>query len=68
MRRSPLVRRLLVTTLPVAMVLGSVSSTAVAEPLLGRTLSTYGLPGGIDTPTAEVMPDGSLSAAISWSV
>ncbi|MBA49207.1 MAG: hypothetical protein CMI51_09325 [Paracoccus sp.] len=67
MRRSPLVRRLLVTTLPVAMVLGSVSSTAVAEPLLGRTLSTYGLPGGIDTPTAEVMPDGSLSAAISWS-
>ncbi len=67
MRRSPLTGRLLATTLPVALVLGSVSSTAVAEPMYGRNMSTYGLPGGIDTPTAETLPDGTLGATVSWS-
>ena len=67
MRRSPLVRRLMATTLPAALVMGSVTSTAVAEPMLARNMSTYGLPGGIDTPTAETLPDGTLSASISWS-
>ncbi len=67
MRRSPILRRLLATTLPAAMVLGSVSTTAIAEPMYGRTMSTYGLPGGIDTPTAETLPDGTLGATVSWS-
>ncbi|NWP89684.1 YjbH domain-containing protein, partial [Escherichia coli] len=64
---SPILRRLLATTLPAAMVLGSVSTTAIAEPMYGRTMSTYGLPGGIDTPTAETLPDGTLGATVSWS-
>ncbi len=67
MRRSPLFRRLMATTLPVALVLGSVSSTAVAEPMHGRATSAYGMPGGIDTPTAETLPDGTLGATISYS-
>lgn len=67
MRRSHLLRRLMATTLPAAMVIGSVSSTAIADPLHGRNLSTYGLAGGIDTPTAETLPDGTLGASISWS-
>lgn len=67
MRRSPLVRRLMATTLPAALVMGSVSSTAVAEPMLSRNMSSYGLAGGIDMPTAEMLPDGTLGATVSWS-
>ncbi|WEF23019.1 YjbH domain-containing protein [Paracoccus sp. S3-43] len=67
MRRSPLIRRLMATTLPVALVMGSVSTTAVADPLYARNMSTYGLAGGIDTPTAETLPDGTLGATVSWS-
>lgn len=67
MCRSPLFRRLMATTLPAAMVIGSVSSTAIAEPLMSRTTSSYGMPGGIDTPTAEAVPDGTLGATISQS-
>ncbi|MCF3972479.1 YjbH domain-containing protein [Paracoccus sp. EGI L200073] len=55
------------TVLPAAMLAGSVSSVAVADPMLGRNMSTYGLPGGIDTPTAETLPDGTLGATVSWS-
>ncbi|MDP5307954.1 YjbH domain-containing protein [Paracoccus spongiarum] len=67
MRRSLLTRRLLATTLPAALVMGSVSSTAVADPMLARNLSSFGLPGGIDTPTAETLADGTLGASLSWS-
>ncbi|WP_410217823.1 YjbH domain-containing protein [Paracoccus sp. (in: a-proteobacteria)] len=67
MRRPRLIRHLMATTLPAALVLGSVSGTAVADPLLGRNMSTYGLPGGIDTPTAETLADGTLGATLSWS-
>ncbi|MGN7867950.1 YjbH domain-containing protein [Paracoccus sp. 22332] len=67
MRRSPLIRRLMATTLPVALVLGSAGTTAVADPLYARNMSTYGLAGGIDTPTAETLPDGTLGATVSWS-
>ena len=67
MRRSPLIRRLMATTLPVALLLGSAGTTAVAEPLHGRNMSAYGLAGGIDTPTAETLPDGTLGATVSWS-
>lgn len=67
MRRSPILRRLMATTLPVALVLGSAGTTAVAEPMYARNMSTYGLGGGIDTPTAETLPDGTLGATVSWS-
>ena len=67
MRRSRLFRRLMATTLPVALVLGSAGTTAVAEPLRGRSMSSYGLAGGIDAPTAEMLPEGTLGATISWS-
>lgn len=67
MRRSRTIRRLMATTLPAALLFGSVSSTAVADPMYGRNMSTYGLPGGIDTPTAETLADGTLGATVSWS-
>lgn len=40
---------------------------AGGEILTGNGLNLYGLPGGIDTPSAEVMPDGTLAAHISRS-
>ncbi|MDB6180076.1 YjbH domain-containing protein [Paracoccus fistulariae] len=55
------------TTLPAALLFGSVNSTAVAEPLKGDQMSTYGLAGGIDTPTAQMLEDGTLGASVSWS-
>lgn len=67
MRRSPLARHLMITTLPVAMLIGSGSGTALAEPLFARNMSSYGMPGGIDTPTAETLPDGTLAGTVSYS-
>ncbi|RMC37821.1 YjbH domain-containing protein [Paracoccus alkanivorans] len=67
MRRSRLTGRLMATTLPVAFLVGSVSSTAVAEPMQARNMSTYGMPGGIETPTAEALPDGTLGGTLAYS-
>lgn len=67
MRQSPLARRLMASTLPAALLICSVSGAALAEPVIARNLSTFGMPGGIDTPTAEVLPDGTLGASISYS-
>ncbi|RJE86441.1 YjbH domain-containing protein [Paracoccus onubensis] len=67
MRRSRLTSRLMATTLPTAFLVGSVTGTAIAEPMIARNMSTYGLPGGIETPTAEALPDGTLGATLSWS-
>lgn len=67
MRRSRLIRQLMATTLPLALVAGSGAGIAVADPMLARNMSAYGLPGGIDTPTAETLPDGSLGATVSLS-
>ncbi|WP_265500602.1 YjbH domain-containing protein [Paracoccus beibuensis] len=67
MRRPRLIRQLMATTLPVAMLVGSGTGVAVADPMLARNMSAYGMPGGIDTPTAEMLPDGSLGATLSWS-
>lgn len=67
MRRTSLVRRLLATTLPATMVFGSAGSVAVADPMIARNMSSFGMPGGIDTPTAETLPDGTLGATLSWS-
>ncbi|WP_449042329.1 YjbH domain-containing protein [Paracoccus sp. (in: a-proteobacteria)] len=60
------VRRLLSTVLPVAAALGS-ASAGLADPTTGSVISRYGLPGAIDTPSAEMMPDGVLGASLSYS-
>ncbi|MFN4102195.1 MAG: hypothetical protein ACK4GT_20740, partial [Pararhodobacter sp.] len=65
MRRSPLIRQLMATTLPLALLV--VPSTSPADPLIARNMSTYGMPGGIDTPTAETLPEGTLGATVSYS-
>lgn len=67
MRRTPLFRRLMATTLPAALLLGSATSVAVADPMLARNMSSFGTPGGIDTPTAETLPDATLAGTISYS-
>ena len=67
MRSTPLARRLMASTLPVAFLIGTASGTAQADPMIARNMSSYGMPGGIDTPTAEVLPDGTLGATVSWS-
>lgn len=67
MHRSKLVRYLLASTLPAGLILGTAGSTALAEPMMARNLSSYGMPGGIDTPTAEVVPDGTLGVSVSFS-
>lgn len=65
MRRSPLLRQLLATTLPLAVL--TIPGAAPADPLVARNMSAYGMPGGIDTPTAETLPEGSLGATVSYS-
>ncbi|MDO5704230.1 MAG: YjbH domain-containing protein, partial [Paracoccus sp. (in: a-proteobacteria)] len=65
MPRSRLTRRLLATTLPMAMIAATPSGVALAEPAL--VMNSYGLPGAIDTPTAQRLPDGTLGATISKS-
>ncbi|CAM3158414.1 YjbH domain-containing protein [Paracoccus nototheniae] len=67
MRRSRLTRQLMATTLPIALIAGSGIGIATADPMLGRNMSSYGLPGGIDTPTAETLADGTLGATLSLS-
>lgn len=63
----PVLRRLLATVLPTALILGSAGSVAVAQPTVGWALNSYGLPGGVDTPSAEVFPDATISIGASQS-
>lgn len=67
MRRSRLIRYLLATTLPVTLIVGSVNDPAIAEPLHANNFSAFGMPGGIDTPTAETLPDGTLGGGLTYS-
>lgn len=62
---SPLIRRLLTSALPVSLLLASGTGVAVAEPMLGTNMNSYGLPGGVETPTAEGLADGTISGTIS---
>ena len=70
-RLTPTTRRLLATAIPVAaMTLIPVTAgptAALADPMIGQVINRYGLPGIIDTPTAEAMPDATLGAALSWN-
>lgn len=65
-RPSPLTRRLLATALPVAVALVPASS-GLADPMIAAVTNRYGLPGVIDTPTAEMMPDATLGAVLSYA-
>lgn len=65
--KTPLTRRLLATALPVPVLLASFGSAALSAPLIGQNLNSYGLPGAIDTPTAEMLSEGTLGATIAYS-
>ncbi len=56
---SMLTRRLLASTVPVALLLGLGTGPARTDPMIGDVLNSYGLPGGVETPTAEMLPDGT---------
>ncbi len=43
------------------------ASPGLAGPTTGSVINRYGLPGAIDTPSAEMMPDGVLGASLSYS-
>ena len=64
---STLTRRLLASTVPVALLLGSATSLGHADPLIGSILNSYGMPGAIDTPSAEMLPDATLGATVAYS-
>lgn len=62
---SPLIRRLLTSALPVSVLLASAAGPTSADPMIGTVMNSYGLPGGVETPTAEALPDGTLGGTIS---
>ncbi|AXC49658.1 YjbH domain-containing protein [Paracoccus suum] len=64
---APVLRRLMASTLPAALLLASTGSVSVAQPATGWALNSYGLPGGIDTPSAEMFPDATISASAGQS-
>ena len=70
-RTTPLTRSLLMSTLPVAVMAlvpaAAGPTAALADPMIGTVTSRHGLPGIIDTPTAEAMPDATLGAVLSWT-
>ncbi|MDO5658734.1 MAG: YjbH domain-containing protein [Paracoccus sp. (in: a-proteobacteria)] len=43
------------------------AGTAVPERLIARHVNTFGLPGAIDTPTAETFAEGTLGGSINYS-
>ena len=65
---STLIRRLMASTMPLALVLSLGPAPAIrAEPLIGKHLNAYGLPGAIETPSAEMLPDATLGATLNYS-
>lgn len=43
------------------------TGTAIADPLITRGSNSYGMPGAIDTPTAESFTYGDVGGALSYS-
>lgn len=64
---SRLTRRLMASTLPAALLLLLPPAAGHTDPLIGKVMNSYGLPGAIDTPTAEMLPDATLGATINYS-
>lgn len=67
MRPSYLMRYLLATALPATVLFSAGADGTFADPIHAHNLSSYGMPGGIDIPTAETLPDGTLGATVSYS-
>lgn len=60
--------RLLGGLLPAAALLAmTAGSAAHAAPTTGWALNSYGLPGGVDMPSAEMLPDATIAAGLSYS-
>lgn len=70
-RRSPVTAFLRSTALAsipaAALLLVTGGAVAVAEPTTGWALNSYGLPGGVDTPSAEMLPDAQIGTSVSYS-
>ncbi|MFT4013810.1 MAG: YjbH domain-containing protein [Paracoccus sp. (in: a-proteobacteria)] len=64
---STLTRRLLASTVPAALLLNLAASPARTDPLIGDVMNSYGLAGGVETPTAEMLPDGTLGGTLSYT-
>lgn len=64
---STLTRRLLASTVPAALLLSLGTTPARTDPLIGEVMNSYGLAGGVDTPTAEMLPDGTLGGTLSYN-
>merc|ERR1712192_55703 len=64
---STLTRRLLASTVPAALLLSLGAQPARTDPMIGTVMNSYGLPGAVDTPTAEMLPDATLGATLSYS-
>ncbi|SDF82520.1 YjbH domain-containing protein [Rhodobacter capsulatus] len=41
------------------------AAPALADPLLGKTRNTFGMPGVLDMPSAEMFPDGELAVGVT---
>jgi len=59
-----LLRRIAVASV-VASVIGMSSTALIAGPVSSPTLNTFGVPGLIDMPTADSLPDGQMSVTVS---
>lgn len=66
-RFSPLTRRLMASVLPVSILLTTGGELAMAAPLIGSNVNAYGLPGGVETPSAEMFPDGTLGGTVAYT-
>ncbi|WP_062561195.1 YjbH domain-containing protein [Paracoccus aminovorans] len=64
---SLLTRRLLATTVPALLLLGLAAGPARTDPMIGDVMNSYGLAGGVETPTAEMLPDATLGGTVSYN-
>lgn len=64
---SILTRRLLASSAPALLLLGLAAGPARPEPMIGDVMNSYGLAGGVETPTAEMLPDGTLGGTVSYN-
>lgn len=64
---SILTRRLLASSAPALLLLGLAAGPARTDPMIGDVMNSYGLAGGVETPTAEMLPDGTLGGTVSYN-
>ncbi|WP_415182236.1 YjbH domain-containing protein [Phaeovulum sp.] len=59
-------RRISRNIVAVAVAASVAAPAGMAEPMIGNARGTFGLPGLVDMPTAESLPDGLLGASLFW--